>query len=407
MPKSLPPPNQIAPADPGADSAPFSKVVSLLEDVLSRPPCEAGLRLRSECDVADLLGVHRMKIQRTFNLLVERGILVRRKGSGTFIRKVPPTTSEVDVPYWEGRPVAASDFLAAPAKAPVRKQSSREHRQLNLALITYDWTWDSVSASSILKGVQDRAKQEGHRLKIYSAHFPSSRNPETRRSLLKKLRSNPIDGCLLYTTLGSILTEAFGENPPPAVFIGGATRAIDLSCVPVVRHNLEDSTRRGVALLAEEGYKRIGLIGYADPIRGEEEKEVYRDIMAKLGLDYCSIAHCPLNVEGTTKVLKRMFGGRNQPEAVYVADDVVLRNAMEAFTVLKIIPGKNLGVIALSNKYDPLPADFQWSSLEFNQFQVGRMALDNLLLEIQTAGEHICSFEHIAVWRPGETHRLR
>lgn len=387
-----------------SESAHLLRVVDFFEDVLSRPPCEAGMRLRSECDVADLLGIHRMKVQRSFNCLVDKGILVRRKGSGTFIRKVPQVFGRRGAPQWEGRTITASDLLAEPAKAPVRKQSTRENRRLNLALIAHDWSWQSDTASTIIGGVQDRAKQEGHHLKIHSVDF-TNRDPEARLTLIKKLRAEQFDGCILWTLLGSVLKEAFGEKHPPAVFIGGATRAIDVNCVPMVRTDLEDSTIRALYLLAQEGYQRIGFIGYDDPVRGKEERFTYEDTLDKLGLSFRSAAFCPLETEGTFKVIRRMFSGEVKPDAIYVADDVVLRHAVSAFRILDIVPGKNIGTIVLSNKNNPLPPGFAWSCLEFNQFQLGRMALDNLLLEIQTAGETVCSFAHIAAWLPKGTHK--
>jgi hypothetical protein len=70
-----------------------------------------------------------------------------------------------------------------------------------------------------------------------------------------------------------------------------------------------------------------------------------------------------------------------------------------------IAPGADLAVITLAARGNPLPEGFKWSRMEFNPFQVGRVAVDCLLQEIQTAGEELCSFAHLAVWRPGETHR--
>lgn len=385
-----------------SDAIQVVDIVAFFEEALSRPPSEAGKLLRSERDFASLLGVHRMKVHRALDVLVENGILARRQGSGTFVRKVPTSTGKGGATKWHGRVVPSTDLFAGPAKALVRKQASQEHRRLKLHLVT---CWESEATRAITAGIRDRAKQEGHDLKIYPLGTYQRNNPETREKLVATLRSESVDGCLVWTFHNESIAEAFGDKLPPIVYIGGATRRIDLSYEPLIRNNLEDAISRALTELVDMGYKKIGFIGCLSELRNAEETRGYEGVLHGLGIKYRALSFCPLADDaGTLAEMKRFFSQPDRPDAVYIADDIILRQVVKAWKQLKIVPGQNLGVITLSNRSNPLPAGFDWSCMEFNPFQVGRMALDSLLLEIQTAGEVMCSFEHIAAWRPGATH---
>jgi DNA-binding LacI/PurR family transcriptional regulator len=387
-----------------SDAIQVADIAAFFEEALSRPPSEAGKLLRSERDFASLLGVHRMKVHRALNVLVENGILARRQGSGTFVRKVPASAGKTGAAKWEGHAVPSEDLFAGPAKALVRKQASQEHRKLNLLLVT---CWDGETIRSITAGIRDRAKQEGHDLKVCPLDVLQKRGPKTLGKSAKGLCSERIDGCMVWTHHKEVIKEFFGDKIPPIVYIGGATRTIDLSHEPLIRHNLEDAIIRALTELSQTGYKRIGFVGAYSELRNEEERKAYEITMDSLGAKYRSVAFCPLNDEGRTLTeLKRMFTGPNKPDAVYVADDILLRSAAKAWKKLGIVPGKNLAVITLSNRSNALPAGFSWSCMQFDAFQVGRMVMDSLLLEIQTAGEALCSFEHLASWRPGTTHLI-
>lgn len=57
---------------------------SALEYRLCFPPSEAGMRLKPERELAQHLGVNRMRVRRSLEQLVNKGVLVRKHGSGVY-----------------------------------------------------------------------------------------------------------------------------------------------------------------------------------------------------------------------------------------------------------------------------------------------------------------------------------
>ncbi len=379
-------------------------LAAALEGLLAKNPSKAGQRLCSERDLSALLNVDRMKIQKAFDLLVEKGILARRHGSGTYIRKVPKA-SGLSVKVKVGAKILKpQDLFAKPSSTVVRRQIRSEHRQLRLAILLNE-LWKSESNELVISGIKDRVKQEGHLLENYTSRRDGA--PISTSQLVEKLRNEPADGYILWTPYLGVLKEAFGGETPPAVFIGFESRAVDLKCTPVVRIDLEDSLVRGIALLADFGFEKIGLIGLdSRDRRASDDHQLYADTMSRRGLAYRSTTVCDLDDESVLKQMRKLFSSPTRPDAVYVTDDILLGHVAKAWKVLNIVPGGNLGVITFANRGNPLPSSSEWSRIEFVPFQLGRMAVDSLLREIETAGEDICSFEHLGLWQPGNTHYL-
>lgn len=386
------------------------ELAGLLEQLLSKRPSRTGQRLCSERDLSARLKVDRMKIQKTFDFLVEKGILVRRHGSGTYVRKIPKGLKKSDRIKWGGDILKTEDLFAKPSTAPVRRQLRQEHRTLRLALLP---TWDSESNHSILDGIKDRVRREGHQIKTFTLDqvLPEDVPPHTippDPKLVAKLQADPFDGYILWARYVPVMQMAFPDQNPPCVYLGSGARENDLNCAPLVRVDLEDAMVRGLRLLAREGFQRIGLIRFASMSRElEADQKLYDETLSQLGLEYRHIESCRLNEKEALATMRRMFSSKNKPQAVFVDDDILLRHIVTAWKALDIVPGENLAVITVANRGNSLPVDWDWSRLEFHPVQVGRMAVDCLLREIQTAGEELCSFEHLSVWRPGSTHRLR
>jgi GntR family transcriptional regulator len=69
-------------------SAPlYLRLKLLVQDALEAGELKPGDSVPSERDVADLLDVSRVTVRKAFTELVEEGILVQRRGSGTYVRE--------------------------------------------------------------------------------------------------------------------------------------------------------------------------------------------------------------------------------------------------------------------------------------------------------------------------------
>lgn len=363
------------------------------------PPSKAGKRLNSERTLSERFGIDRMKVQRALDVLVERGILARRPGSGTFVRKVP----KVSKGTLGKSSFQASDLFAERSSTPIPRQIETKHRKLKLGLLTNE-RWESETNRAMVAGIVERVNQEGHDLEIYNAS-DNSREPHHSKKLRDRLRKSTCDGYFLWSLYAQIFHEAFGPKVPPAVYLGESDRQDDVNFAPMIRINLEDAIVRAVRLLNNEGYEKIGLIHFGD-FRAESEQMIYDDTLSKLGTSYRSMEACVLDQRKTLDAVKRMFLQPKSPEAIYVADDIIFRSVAPAFKKIGLVPGEDFGLITHASRGNPEPSGFKWSKMEFNPSQTGRMAVDSLLRDISTAEEELCSFEHIAVWKPGETHQI-
>ncbi len=104
----------------------YYQVATRLEQLIEDGTLPVGSRLENELDLADQLGVSRPTLRRAISYLVERGLLVRKRGVGTQV--VQPKVQ---------RPVALSslyDDLAKSGRAPCTEVRSLEVHPVSDAL---------------------------------------------------------------------------------------------------------------------------------------------------------------------------------------------------------------------------------------------------------------------------------
>lgn len=143
-------------------------IVEILENGLAMPPICAGTRIRSERDLAVLLHTNRMRVRESFDRLVEKRILVRNHGSGTFVRKVPSPSSDRLQKLPPG--ISPSMLIAEPSTSAIklrRFQTSASQKQLFISLWS-DWQGNSPAHRAKLDGIAGRIRELGHCLALRS-----------------------------------------------------------------------------------------------------------------------------------------------------------------------------------------------------------------------------------------------
>jgi GntR family transcriptional regulator len=79
--------------EPGIGRKPlYMQVERRMEDLLLRGRYKAGDRIPPEAELVEALGVSRVTVRSGLARLVERGVLERRQGSGTFLVRLPEGT---------------------------------------------------------------------------------------------------------------------------------------------------------------------------------------------------------------------------------------------------------------------------------------------------------------------------
>ena len=381
----------------------YQPLVAALTEQLARVPARTGARLLPGRKLAIMFGVSYMHLRHAIGQLVEQELLVRRHGSGVYVRKMPPAAT---VPSGAAKRLSATFSIFAAEKRPLRLRPEARQVQLHLGLWTgRDSPGAVISATNrgLVTGTIQRVRERGHRLTIH--HLGTQAEMPEAAQLTAQVRAHPHDGHIIPDNWAPVMRAAFGDARPPCACIGYSF-AEDDDGWPMISIDLADAIRRGVRRLAAEGFHRIGLINLEAPGHpAEPERAVYERTMADLGLRYRAAVGAGMELADGKAAARQLFQRPAPPDAVYVADDVVLAGVAAALPGLGLTPGRNLGLITLACRGNPLPAGYDWSRLEFDPLQVGRMTVDSLLLEIESAGEQLCSFAHRAAWRPGKTHK--
>jgi DNA-binding LacI/PurR family transcriptional regulator len=374
-----------------------------IEQALARPPCRAGMRLRSEEDLATALNTGRRRVRDSLLHLEQKGVLVRRRGSGTYLRRVPEA---IDPLLEQPHSISLEQLLAPDGSRPDvagRLQASAVQKQLHLAL------WSDLQFSTpvnrlILGGMVRRADQTGHRLTLHSL-LDHALRPLSARDIQSLIARHRSDGCLMISRWAKQFIEASDGRSPRTIFFATGTEAVRFE--PTIMLDTAGAVHRAIELLANEGFTRVALIGLGQ-VEGHDgtiEAQAYANAMGLRGLDYREIIGEGGGLGRTMEAVRDLFKSPRRPDAVYVADDNLLEGVEQALSMLDLIAGRDVGVITLGNAGFHLPPGTDWSRLEFNPAGFGERLIDELLRWIQVGGSLPTSLSVGASWKPETTHR--
>ena len=386
----------------------MNNLEKVLEYALSRPPSSAGLRLRSERDLAVLLGTDHFRVRKSLSELVRRGVLVRRHGSGTYVRKVPKISytsppRELKIP---SKSLFVTDQLEQDHVPPL--EPAKYQQQLHLGLWADLEPEQMASRRALISGIVSQTERAGH---ILSMHSICGDDGEimSASELSERLKDSPSDGYLVGSWSADMFLEAIGTDHKPIVYFSDSNRPITHE--PMVLLDSHEAIHRGVRLLAGFGYKRIGMIGLDIPDDPGEPTEPilkeYERAISDLGLTYHTADFGQVGINESMAATRRILGIPVPPEAILVTDDIVLNGVAEALEADGIVPGRDLGVVAVTNVSSKLPCGTDWSRLEFDAEALGERIVNTLLGLLQTAGMRTNSSAAYVRWRPGQTHLLR
>lgn len=366
---------------------------------LSRPPCRPGRRLVSELELARLTGEGRQKLRGILNELERQGYLSRKKGSGTFVRKL--------VPY---EPQHTEEEIFSNIRLlPEAIFQNREHdgagpdlqaQQLRIG-ISGGFALKTSVNYRIFESACRRLEELGCRtVTAVSGEDNSFQLPDTLcDGYLCLIRHAP----LLRAALAAISPEA--ARIPASFFHPGSYPVED---EPLVTLDTYEALQRGVHILAERGFRRIAFAGCViRPCRRtplqfflealtEERLFQYRD-MVIADLDN------PQRETIALRNLRELFD-REVPDAILVQDDHLLPVVQEVCSERDLIPGRDIGILALTNRSEETPPGaIRWSALEFDPSWVGERAAENLVAAIRSPGTPPLSFSQQAAWVEGTT----
>lgn len=363
-----------------------------LLSTLSESPSEVGRRLQSEEMLAKSLGVGVRQVRKSLNELVDEGVLVRRRGSGTYVRRVP---SAEGLPEGESVPPEVL-FVGSGGHSAVNGRPAA----LRLGLWS-DLVFMQHPNQEILAGMAYEAEQLGHSLAVHSV-VQRRDQPMAKDELAARLERVSEDGCIVNARWADLFEAAETDNRSPVIYYNSSSR--DVRHVPLMMFNTDEGVDRAMQILAEQGCKRIALLARA-PAKKREEA-AYEVACRKLRQDYRGSEFLDFfSPSVMQQVGRKVLEGSEKPDGIYVADDHLVPGFVQTLNELGLKVGRDLAVITLSNAGVPLPEGHDWSRLEFDPHQLGRTLVNCLVQTVRNSNQTVPTQAICAEWRPGQTHR--
>ncbi len=384
------------------------RITKILESAIISPASQVGRRLKSESELGELLKAGRWSVRKSIDVLEKKGLLVRRHGSGTYVKKIP-AASDSDISMLnniEGT-LPPETLFAEPSKDSVYSeivQSAAVVKRYKIGL------WSDLHCTSslnqrILADMVKFISEAGHTLTIHSV-VEEMDTPYSVGKLTNLLREHPCDGYLCFNRWTDVFLQALGLQTKPVLFFAMANSfSLDESVVMI---DTNMALQRSIKILADEGYRQIAMIGIRNPGRvnmPDIEAGIYEQAMTQAGLDYRGITWVKSSdVSEVITASKKMFTSDNRPDAIYVSDDYIMIGVVEALKIINIKPGSDLGLITLGSSVHNLPTDYKWSQMQTNFSDFVEVIVDYILRCIEEKKAPSSSVSVIPKWISGETH---
>ncbi|MBL4701505.1 MAG: GntR family transcriptional regulator [Phycisphaeraceae bacterium] len=378
----------------------INTITLALQHLLSQPPSCVGRRLQSERALATHFGVRHYQIRKNLNDLVAQGYLVRRHGSGTFVRKVVHPVNLTTEALTIAQQIQTNDlFVNEQTHEPTPLKPALQDQTLQIAF----WTdMISPSHSLIVNSIEQRIEEQGHKLckipVVHTKHVPVSAD-----ELHHAMHQANFDGHIIISRWAELVRMAFGKVYKPTIYLwpGNFSHRFE----PLIEVDICNSIERAVEIFTQVGYQQIGLI-YLDEMGRDPvlEQRAYEQAINWHGHHYQYEMLVSIEQQMVFNAVKKMVRSAKRPQAIYISSDHLTAMVVQALEELDCLPGRDIAVISIANVGKPLPEGYDWSQMIFNPQDFGRIAADAVLRVIQSAGEELCSYAHRSTWKPGMTH---
>jgi DNA-binding LacI/PurR family transcriptional regulator len=371
------------------------KIIDSIQFTLSQPPCSAGRRLKSERELARIFMVGESKIRSSLEQLVREGILFRRRGSGTFVRRVAIAPESAPKTA-----IKSSEDLFSPLDENGNNDIEAPKIKLHFGLLT-DYSINSPIQQALIASMSRAVSIHGHRLTVHSviADYETNKR-KSAPALREEIAEDACDGYIVPNDIGDLFNEVIQNKKVPVVYYLTGITPIDYE--PVVFFNTIESIERAVHKFYAAGYKKIALMGI-EHTEKKYEIAAYQRAMQSHGLEYRKTVFSQEGLVQSLTCAKNLLHADNPPQAVYVSDDNILAGLSEYLALKDLTPGRDLGIITLSNRGQNLPPSRNWSRMEFDREKLAQIIIENLLSLLSTANSRASTLALHANWIHGET----
>lgn len=308
-----------------------------------------GQALLTEAELKDKFSVSRQTIRQAISLLENDGLVIRRRGSGTYVTHGPRKNSGV----------------------------------LNVGVIT-TYITDYIFPS-IVRGIESVLSTENCIMSLSATY----NHTDHERALLQRFLQQPIDGLIIEGTKTALpnpniqLYEKLWERNIPYVFINGYYPELKHS-VHVVTDD-EAGGKQAVDTLVAKGLTRIGGIFKSDDMQGHLRYQGFSAALAAHGLKSRDQNVCWFTTENKTRFLAEKTGEAFLSELPQSLDAVVCYNDEIALMLMESLkrnhlslPG-DLSVISFDNSAYAAICSPKLTSLSHPKDEFGRIAAGKLV----------------------------
>lgn len=267
-----------------------------------------GQALMTEVELKERFGVSRQTVRQAISLLEDDGLVIRRRGSGTYVTHGP------------------------------RKRAG----DLNVGVIT-TYITDYIFPS-IVRGIESVLSTENCFMSLSATYNRTDRE----RALLTRLLDSPVDGLIIEGTKTALpnpntqLYERLWERNIPVVFINGYYPQLKRNTHIVTDD--EAGGRLAARTLMERGYRRIGGIFKSDDMQGHQRYRGYAAALQDAGLQVSDELLCWFTTESKPRFLDEQGGSAYLDRIIAEADAIVCYNDDVALMLMQRLAKRNVSV---------------------------------------------------------------
>ncbi len=316
-----------------------------------------GDTLLTEAELKDKFNVSRQTVRQAISLLESDGLVVRRRGSGTYVAHGP------------------------------RKHGGT----LSVAVIT-TYITDYIFPS-IVRGAESVLSAENCIMSLSATY----NRTDHERALLERILDTPVDGLIVEGTKTALpnpntgLYERLIERNIPFVFINGYYPQLGRA-VHVVADD-EAGGRMAVEALAARGLTRIGGVFKSDDMQGHLRYRGFSGELQRQGLALRDEDVCWFSTENKRRFLTEETGARflrgleNGVDALVCYNDEIALQLMDALRERGLEVPRDLSLISFDNSAFASVCHPRLTSLSHPKDEFGRVAAQKLLRMIAGSPE--------------------
>lgn len=233
--------------------------------------------------------------------------------------------------------------------------------------------------ADIVRGVEDVAQREGYSVLFHNV----DESVERQRACLDALRTERVDGVILPPVRENDRdVDDLLEDGIPIVCVD---RRMARNAVDTVVANSEQGARDAVALLIEQGHRRIGMIGGAPTLSTSRERRAgYERAHEEVGfeLDPALIVEADGRIAGGRTAAQRLLALEDPPTALFTANNLMTLGALETIHARGLRIPTDLAIVGYDDMAWALAFNPPLTAVRQPGEEMGRRAAELLLARI-------------------------